>query len=149
MAILETRKPLDWSYERIKLLVLANLLGMATDIYGDAEAKEGLVDIEGEEFVLDFPTLGGAIVLKPQGNRLLASVGESEDPTSRFIFKIKQEKIFDVLEQINTKQTEELFYTSLPAVNHNTMLIKSNELSNNCEQTNKESLRKIKDFLGA
>ena len=76
------------------------MLRMAVDIYGDAEAKEDLEKVEGEEFVLDFPTLDGAIVLKPQGNRILASVGDSENPTSRFIFKVKEEKVFDVLEDV-------------------------------------------------
>ena len=98
-------RTMDWSYERIKLLVLANLLRMAVDIYGASEARENLKKVEGEEFVLSFPALNGSIIIKPQGNRVLTEVGESEDPVSIITINVKDEKIFEVLEDV-TKSSQ-------------------------------------------
>ena len=98
--MITARKPLDWSYKQIKLMVFANLLRISVDIYGSPNAKENLSKVDGEEFVMDFPALGGSIVIKPQGNRILASVGDSEDPTARITINVKEEKVFDVLEDI-------------------------------------------------
>ena len=93
-------RAMDWSYERIKLLVLANLLRISVDVYGASEAKENLKMVEGEEFVLSFPALNGSIIIQPQGNRILTQVGESEDPVARITINVKDEKIFDVLEDV-------------------------------------------------
>lgn len=93
-------RAMDWSYERIKLSVLANLLRLSVDIYGASEAKENLKMVEGEEFEIAFPALNGSIIIKPQGNRVLTAVGDSEDPAARITINVKDEKIFDVLEDV-------------------------------------------------
>lgn len=96
----EIRKPLDLSYENIKLNVLANLLRLLVDIYGSPKAKAALSKVEGEEIVLAFPALKGSIVIRPHGERVFAEVGDSETAIARINFKVKAEKSFDVVEDI-------------------------------------------------
>lgn len=96
----ELRKHLDLSYENIKLNVIANLFRLLVDIYGAPKAKAALSKVEGEEIVLAFPALKGAIVIRPHGGRIFAEVGDSETATARINFKIKEEKIFDAVEDI-------------------------------------------------
>jgi len=96
----ELRKHLDLSYEQIKLNVLANLLRLLVDIYGAPKAKVKLNKVEGEEIVVAFPALKGAIVIRPHGGRIIAEVGESETAIARINFKVKDEKILEVIEGI-------------------------------------------------
>ncbi len=94
------RKKLDLSYSQVKLNVIANLLRLLVDIYGSEKAKENLKKVEGEEIVLDIPALNGSIVVKPHGGRTIAEVGDSEAAISRITIKVKDEKIYDVIEDI-------------------------------------------------
>ena len=96
----DIRKHLDLSYEQIKLNVLANLLRLLVDIYGAPKAKANLSKVEGEEIIVAFPALKGAIVIRPHGGRIIAEVGESETAIARINFKVKDEKILDVIEDI-------------------------------------------------
>ncbi|HUY01126.1 MAG TPA: hypothetical protein VMV49_16320 [Candidatus Deferrimicrobium sp.] len=95
-----TRKPLDLSYEQIRLNVIANLLRLLVDIYGSPKAKENLSKVEGEEIVINYPALHGSIVVKPHGGRLIAEVGESESAIATINFKVKEDKIDDIVEDI-------------------------------------------------
>ena len=96
------RKQLDLSYSQIKLNVIANLFRLLVDIYGLPKAKENLKKVEGEEIVIVFPALNGSIVVKPHGGRTIAEVGDSETAIAKIKFKVKDEKIFDVIEDIIT-----------------------------------------------
>jgi hypothetical protein len=96
----EGRKPLDLSYENIELNVIANLFRLLVDIYGAPKAKAALSKVEGEEIVVAFPALKGAIVIRPHGGRIFAEVGDSETAIARINFKVKAEKSFDVVEDI-------------------------------------------------
>jgi hypothetical protein len=96
----EIRKPMDLSYESIKLNVIANLLRLLEEIYGAPEAKAALSKVEGEEIVMAFPALKGAIVIRPHGGRLFAEKGDSETAVARINLKVKDEKIFDILEDV-------------------------------------------------
>ncbi len=93
-------RAMDWSYERIKLSVIANLLRLAVDVFGVPEDKDKLISLEGEEFELEFPALNGSIIIQPQGNRVLTQVGAAEDPAAKIIINVKDEKIIDVLEDV-------------------------------------------------
>ncbi|MHA1649562.1 MAG: hypothetical protein ACTSYB_05155 [Candidatus Helarchaeota archaeon] len=94
------KKHLDMNYEQIKLRVIANLLRLLVDIYGDLKAKENLSKIEGEEILFRFPALNGALVVKPHAGRLIAMVGESESPIATINFKVEDTKIYDTIEDI-------------------------------------------------
>jgi len=96
----EIRKHLDLSYEQIKLSVMANLFRLVVDVYGPSKAKAILNKVEGEEIVIAFPALKGAIVIRPQSGRILTEVGESETAIARINFKVKDEKIYDVIEDL-------------------------------------------------
>ncbi|MHA1230591.1 MAG: hypothetical protein ACTSRP_08625 [Candidatus Helarchaeota archaeon] len=92
------------TYEQVKLNVLANLFRMLVDIYGYPPAKKRLSKIEGEEIYVNFPHLKGGIIFKPFGERVVGTavsdLPESEKPKARLNFKVKDEKIYDILEKI-------------------------------------------------
>ncbi|MHA1311108.1 MAG: hypothetical protein ACTSQO_09275 [Candidatus Helarchaeota archaeon] len=92
------------TYEQIKLNVLANLFRMLVDIYGYPKAKKNLSKIESEEIYVHFPYLKGGIIFRPHGERVIGQVvkelKDSEKPKARLNFKVKDEKIYDVIEKI-------------------------------------------------
>ena len=96
----EIRKHMDLDPAKVKLNVLANLFRLLVDIYGNKKAKENLKKIEGEEIEVKIPALNGSIVIKPHAGRILAEVGESESAIARISFKAKDEKLFDVVEDV-------------------------------------------------
>jgi hypothetical protein len=94
------RKQLDLDYKQIKLRVIANLLRLLVDIYGDPEKKAGLDKLEGEEVLLEFPALEGSVVVRPHAGRMIAVVGDSESPKARIKFRVEDEKIYDIIENL-------------------------------------------------
>ncbi|MHA1132239.1 MAG: hypothetical protein ACTSQI_08020 [Candidatus Helarchaeota archaeon] len=94
------RKQLDLDYKQIKLRVIANLLRLLVDIYGDPKKKEGLDKLEGEEILLEFPELEGSLIVRPHGRRMITVVGDSESPKARIKFRARDEKIYDVIEDM-------------------------------------------------
>ena len=102
MTMKSIRKQLDLSYSQIKLNVIANLIRLLVDIYGLPKAKENLKKVEGEEIVVSFPALNGSIVVKPHGGRAIAEVGDSETAIAKIKINVKDEKIYDVIEDIIT-----------------------------------------------
>lgn len=98
--MLSLQKTLDLNYKQVKLNVLANLLRLLVDIYGLPKAKANLAKVEGEEIVVEFTALDGAIVIRPHGERLIAEVGDSETAITRIKVKVKDDQIFEVMENI-------------------------------------------------
>ncbi|MBD3229146.1 MAG: hypothetical protein GF329_13240 [Candidatus Lokiarchaeota archaeon] len=92
------------NYKQVKINVLANLFRLLVDIYGHPKAKKNLSKIEGKEIYVNLPDLNGGIIFKPYGGRVLGTpafnLDDSEKPSARLNLKVKDEKIFDVLEKI-------------------------------------------------
>ena len=92
------------NYEQIKLNVLANLFRMLVDIYGYPPAKKNLEKIEGKDIYINFPYLNGGIICKPSAGRIIGNatslLADSEKPRARVNFKVKDKKIYDILERI-------------------------------------------------
>ncbi len=98
--VVSAQKPIEYNYAQIKLNVIANLLRLLVDIYGSPKAKQNLKKVEGEEIVIAFPALDGSIVLKPHAERILAELGETDSAIARITFKVKDDRIFDIFEDI-------------------------------------------------
>ena len=94
------RKQLDLDHKQIKLRVIANLLRLLVDIYGDPEKKAGWDKLEGEEILLEFPALEGSVVVRPHAGRMIAVVGDSESPKAKVKFRVEDEKIYDIIEDM-------------------------------------------------
>ena len=113
----KTREFNALTYKQIKLNVLANLFRMLVDIYGYPPARRNLAKIEGKEIYVNLPNLDGGIIFKPQSGRVFGTavfdLKDSEKPKARLNLKVKDEKIYDVLEEIIRMKSSNLSFIKI------------------------------------
>ncbi|MHA1144352.1 MAG: hypothetical protein ACTSRW_06400 [Candidatus Helarchaeota archaeon] len=95
----ETQK-FDVPEDRIRLGVIANLLRIYIEMYIDDKRKKLLDGLNGEEIVLEFPSLGGSVLFKIYDRRIIESVGDSEDAAATLVLKSTGEDVTEDMSPI-------------------------------------------------
>ncbi len=96
------RRDFDTSYEGIRIKAVANLLYLMVNIYGLPKAKKNLKKkLDGKELAVNLPALGGSIIFKVSGERLVPYIGSPENAKASFSIRKKDEiKALDIIEDV-------------------------------------------------
>ena len=96
------RREFDTSYDGIRIKAVGNLLYLMINIYGLPKAKKNLKKkLDGKEVAINLPALGGSIIFKVSGERLVPYVGTPEKVAASFTVKSNDEtEALDIIEDV-------------------------------------------------
>ena len=96
------RREFDTSFKGIRIKAVANLLYLMINIYGLPKAKKNLKKkLDGKEVAINLPALGGSIIFKVSGERLVPYIGSPESVVASFTVREKDEtKALDIIENV-------------------------------------------------